>query len=75
MAKKQTYKKEKEIKFNVDNFNGDFIVMYSGGKDSTAALLYVMNYIKNYNKKNRVRILFADTGIEHEYTYEYINYI
>jgi len=72
---KQTYKKEKEINFNINKFNGDFIVMFSGGKDSTAALLFVMNYIKNYNKKNRIRVLFADTGIEHDYTYEYINYI
>ena len=72
---KQTYKKEKEISFNINGFNGDFIVMYSGGKDSTATLLYVLNYIRNYNKKNRVRILFFDTGIEHEFTYEYVNYV
>jgi len=72
---KQTYKKEKEINFNIKNFSGDFIVMYSGGKDSTAALLYVLNYIRNYNKKNRVRVLFADTGIEHPLTYKYIEYV
>jgi len=72
---KTKYKREKEINFDIKNFSGDFIVMFSGGKDSTATLLFVMNYIKNYNKKNKVRVLFADTGIEHDYTYEYINYI
>ena len=72
---KTKYKREKEINFDVKNFSGDFIVMYSGGKDSTAALLYVLNYIRNYNKKNKVRVLFADTQIEHPFTYEYIDYV
>jgi len=75
MAKQTKYKKEKEINFNISGFNGDFVVMFSGGKDSTAALLFVLNYIKNYNKKNRVRVLFADTGIEHPLTYKYIEYV
>jgi len=72
---KQTYKKEKEINFDINKFNGDFVVMFSGGKDSTATLLYVLNYIRNYNKKNAVKVLFFDTGIEHDYTYQYVDYV
>ena len=49
--------------------------MFSGGKDSTAVLLFVLNHIRKYNKKNRIRILFFDTKWEHEYTYQYLTYI
>ncbi|AZV47414.1 hypothetical protein C3L23_09075 [Nautilia sp. PV-1] len=68
-------KKEKTVNVNLEEFVGDFIIMFSGGKDSTAVLLFVLNHIRKYNKKNRIRILFFDTKWEHEYTYQYLTYI
>jgi len=49
--------------------------MFTGGKDSPAVLLFVLNHIRKYNKKNRIRILFFDIKWEHEYTYQYLTYI
>jgi len=48
-----------------------YIVSYSGGKDSTALLLYALN---NFKKKDII-VLFCDTGWESWMTYEYIEYI
>lgn len=47
-----------------------FIVQFSGGKDSLATLLYV---IENYTKKPRV--IFNDTGWESVITYKHIKEI
>ncbi len=46
-------------------------VLVSGGKDSTATLALA---VAKYGKQNVLGI-FADTGFEHPYTYEYLEYI
>ena len=45
--------------------------MFSGGKDSTASLIWT---IKEYGLKN-VTAVFCDTGWEHQKTYDYIKYV
>lgn len=47
------------------------IVSVSGGKDSTATLLLALGSIH----KRAVFPVFADTGHEHELTYEYLDYL
>lgn len=44
------------------------IVMFSGGKDSQAALIWA---VKKYGKENVVA-LYCDTGWEHEWTYAHV---
>jgi len=46
-------------------------VSYSGGKDSTATLLWTLS---KYGKKDIVTV-FNDTGAEFPETYEYLEYI
>lgn len=48
-----------------------FILCYSGGKDSTAAVVYLL---KERRLKN-VLVVFCDTGNESPDTYQYIDYI
>jgi 3'-phosphoadenosine 5'-phosphosulfate sulfotransferase (PAPS reductase)/FAD synthetase len=45
------------------------IISFSGGKDSTALILWAKEHLKNF------QVVFCDTGWEHEITYEYIKYI
>lgn len=47
------------------------LVSVSGGKDSTATLLMA---IEQHGRES-VRAAFADTGNEHEFTYEYVRYL
>lgn len=47
------------------------LVSVSGGKDSTATLLMAL---EQHGREN-VRAAFADTGNEHEATYEYVRYL
>jgi 3'-phosphoadenosine 5'-phosphosulfate sulfotransferase (PAPS reductase)/FAD synthetase len=47
------------------------LVSVSGGKDSTATLLLA---IESYSH-DEIRAAFADTGNEHESTYEYVDYL
>jgi 3'-phosphoadenosine 5'-phosphosulfate sulfotransferase (PAPS reductase)/FAD synthetase len=47
------------------------LVSVSGGKDSTATLLLAIER----HGVDRVRAVFADTGNEHEATYEYVRYL
>lgn len=47
------------------------LVSTSGGKDSTATLLLALEQMP----KDRVFPVFADTGHEHELTYEYLGYL
>ncbi|PQZ68285.1 hypothetical protein CQ050_13595 [Achromobacter sp. MYb9] len=47
------------------------VVSISGGKDSTATLLLALELHGHDN----VRAVFADTGNEHELTYEYVRYL
>jgi 3'-phosphoadenosine 5'-phosphosulfate sulfotransferase (PAPS reductase)/FAD synthetase len=49
-----------------------YAISFSGGKDSTAALLWML---ENYSHKGDINVYFSDTGWEHPLTYEYINYI
>lgn len=46
------------------------VVQFSGGKDSTAALLWTLEHIT----KNPL-VVFCDTGFESKVTYEYIDYV
>lgn len=48
-----------------------YIVSFSGGKDSTATLLWAIN---NYYLKDII-VCFCDTGWETPVTYEYVKYI
>lgn len=45
------------------------ILSFSGGKDSTAMLLYAIE------KGIKPRVVFADTGHEHPVTYHYVDYV
>jgi 3'-phosphoadenosine 5'-phosphosulfate sulfotransferase (PAPS reductase)/FAD synthetase len=47
------------------------IVNVSGGKDSTAMLLYALNHYP----KSQIIPIYADTGFEHPVTYEYLQYL
>jgi len=47
------------------------VVSVSGGKDSTATLLLALELHGHEN----VRAVFADTGNEHELTYDYVRYL
>jgi 3'-phosphoadenosine 5'-phosphosulfate sulfotransferase (PAPS reductase)/FAD synthetase len=51
-----------------------YIVSVSGGKDSTALLLYALNNLQ-VNKEDEIIPVFADTEWEHKYTYEYLDYL
>lgn len=46
------------------------IVSVSGGKDSTALLLLAIE-----RQTDNLQAVFADTGHEHQQTYEYVNYL
>lgn len=48
-----------------------YIVSYSGGKDSTATLLWALDNLP----RERLRIIFCDTGAEWPETYNYLKYI
>jgi len=48
-----------------------YIVAYSGGKDSTATLLWALDNLP----QERVRVVFCDTGAEWPETYDYLDYI
>lgn len=46
------------------------IISYSGGKDSTAMLLLAME-----REIDGLSVVFADTGNEHQQTYDYVRYV
>jgi len=48
-----------------------YIVAYSGGKDSTATLLWALDNLP----RERVRAVFCNTGAEWPETYDYIGYV
>lgn len=48
-----------------------YIVSYSGGKDSTAVLLWALENLP----REQIRVVFANTTVEWPETYEYLNYI
>ena len=48
-----------------------YIVSYSGGKDSTATLLWAIDNLP----REKLRVVFADTTVEWPETYQYLNYI
>jgi len=48
-----------------------YIVAYSGGKDSTATLLWTLDNLP----RERVRVVFCDTGAAWPETYDYLDYI
>ncbi len=49
--------------------NNKNIISFSGGKDSTALILWAKENLNDYE------VVFCDTGWEHPMTYEYIAYI
>jgi 3'-phosphoadenosine 5'-phosphosulfate sulfotransferase (PAPS reductase)/FAD synthetase len=51
-----------------------YVVSVSGGKDSTALLLYALNNLQ-VNKDDEIIPVFADTGWEHDDTYKYLDYL
>jgi 3'-phosphoadenosine 5'-phosphosulfate sulfotransferase (PAPS reductase)/FAD synthetase len=51
-----------------------YIVSVSGGKDSTALLLYALNNLQ-VDPEDEIIPVFFDTGWEHDDTYNYINYL
>ncbi len=46
------------------------IISFSGGKDSTALLLLAIE-----RQTENIQVVFADTGNEHELTYEFVRYV
>lgn len=50
---------------------GTYIVNYSGGKDSTAVLLWALENLP----LGQIRVVFADTTVEWPETYLYLDYI
>lgn len=54
----------------IQNFE-TYIVAYSGGKDSTATLLWALDNLP----RERIRAVFCDTGAEWPETYSYLGYI
>jgi len=48
-----------------------YIVNVSGGKDSTACILWALNNIK----KDKIDFVFLDTKWEHKDTYNYLDYL
>jgi 3'-phosphoadenosine 5'-phosphosulfate sulfotransferase (PAPS reductase)/FAD synthetase len=46
------------------------IISFSGGKDSTAMLLLAIE-----RETPSLSVVFADTGNEHEQTYDYVRYV
>lgn len=47
------------------------LISISGGKDSTATLLHALDTVPH----DKIKGVFADTGNEHESTYQYVNYL
>ena len=45
------------------------IISFSGGKDSTALILWAKEHLEEFE------VVFCDTGWEHDITYKYIDYI
>ncbi|MFI8038977.1 phosphoadenosine phosphosulfate reductase family protein, partial [Acinetobacter baumannii] len=60
----------KRVSFEIPFFPVINIVSISGGKDSAATLLLALEQ----NVSNLLAV-FADTGNEHEITYEYVRYL
>jgi len=48
-----------------------YVISYSGGKDSTATLLWALENLP----RERLRVMFCDTGAEWPETYDYLSYI
>lgn len=61
------------LKEALDNPKVVFQVGVSGGKDSTAALAWLLRY--SGVPSDRILVTFCDTGNEHEWTYEMIQWI
>jgi 3'-phosphoadenosine 5'-phosphosulfate sulfotransferase (PAPS reductase)/FAD synthetase len=51
-----------------------YIISISGGKDSTALLLWALNNLTE-DPSNEIIPVFCDTGWEHKDTYEYLKYL
>jgi 3'-phosphoadenosine 5'-phosphosulfate sulfotransferase (PAPS reductase)/FAD synthetase len=51
-----------------------YVVSISGGKDSTALLLYALNNLQ-VDPVDEIIPVFFDTGWEHDDTYEYLDYL
>jgi len=58
-------------KYHVDNYEPSYHVLSFGGGRQTVALLLLMKDLLKNNEK--AYVVFADTGGEHQETYDYIN--
>lgn len=54
--------------------NAGHILSLSGGKDSTALALLAREYLDS-GRINNLKLVFADTGNEHQDTYDYVQYL
>lgn len=57
-----------------DETKGDYILSFSGGKDSTIVLYLWLMAKERYSLKD-ISILFADTKVEYDATYEFVEMI
>ena len=64
-------KKAEEVIRRIKDEFDIFYIAVSGGKDSTATLLWMLDYIP----KEKLFVAFADTSHEARQTYEYLNYL
>ena len=59
------------MKYSLDDYSGTrHVVNLSGGKDSSACLILAMESISDHS---RILPVFADTGNEHDLTYQHID--
>jgi len=58
-------------KYKIPNNGLRYLVNVSGGKDSTASLLWALDNLP----KDRIDVVYCDTGWEHKSVYEYLDYL
>jgi len=74
---KRTYERIRNL--IIRNTNRNIIVTYSGGKDSTLVLHFVLKVLKNNLRhvKTKIHLVYSDTGVEipiySQYTYTLLN--
>lgn len=71
MRKVEFNKTAEEVIIEMNDKFDIFYVTVSGGKDSTATLLWMLDYVE----KEKLFVAFTDTSHEARQTYEYLNYL
>jgi len=54
----------KLIKNEIENDTRDWVLGYSGGKDSSVLLALTLESIRKYNLDKKLRLVYCDTGVE-----------